>query len=55
MPDLKNIKEEYNTKLNSNLSLEEINQIKTDWIHTFVTDKIKPQSGPWRKHKRLIT
>ncbi len=30
MSDLKNIKEEYNTKLNSNLSLEEINQIKTE-------------------------
>ena len=29
MSDLKNIKEEFNTKLNNNLSLEEINQIKT--------------------------
>jgi len=30
MPDLKNIKEEFITKLNSKLSLEEINQIKTE-------------------------
>ena len=30
MSDLKNIKEKYNTKLNDNLSLEEINQIKTE-------------------------
>ena len=30
MPDLKNIKEEFNTKLNNNLSLDEINQIKTE-------------------------
>ena len=30
MPDLKNIKEKFITKLNNNLSLEEINQIKTE-------------------------
>ena len=30
MSDLKNIKEKYHTKLNSNLSLDEINQIKTE-------------------------
>ena len=30
MSDLKNIKEEFNTKLNNNLSLDEINQIKTE-------------------------
>ena len=30
MSDLKNIKDEYNTKLDNNLSLEEINQIKTE-------------------------
>ena len=30
MSDLKNIKDKYNTKLNDNLSLEEINQIKTE-------------------------
>jgi len=30
MSDLKNIKEKYYTKLNSNLSLEEINQMKTE-------------------------
>ena len=30
MSDLKNIKEEFNTKLNNNLSLEEVNQIKTE-------------------------
>ena len=30
MSDLKNIKEEYGTKLNNDLSLEEINQIKTE-------------------------
>ena len=30
MSDLKNIKEEFNTKLNNNLSLDEINQIMTE-------------------------
>ena len=30
MSDLKNIKDEYTNKLNNNLSLEEINQIKTE-------------------------
>ena len=30
MSDLKNIKEKYSTKLNNDLSLEEINQIKTE-------------------------
>ena len=30
MSDLKNIKEKYNTKLNKDLGLEEINQIKTE-------------------------
>ena len=30
MSDLKNIKNDYSAKLNNNLSLEEINQIKTD-------------------------
>ena len=30
MSDLKNIKEKFNTKLNNNLSLDEINQIKTE-------------------------
>ena len=30
MNDFKNIKEKYNSKLNSDLSLEDINQIKTE-------------------------
>ena len=30
MSDIKNIKNDYSTKLNKNLSLEEINQIKTE-------------------------
>mgnify|MGYP003686972487 CR=1 FL=1 len=30
MSDLKNIKNNFSTKLNNNLGLEEINQIKTD-------------------------
>ena len=30
MSDLKNIQNDYSAKLNSNLSLEEINQIKTE-------------------------
>ena len=30
MSDIKNIKNDYLTKLNNNLSLEEINQIKTE-------------------------
>ncbi len=30
MSDIKNIKNDYSSKLNKNLSLEEINQIKTE-------------------------
>ena len=30
MSDLKNIREKYHTKLNGNVSLDEINQIKTE-------------------------
>jgi len=32
MSDIKNIQNDYSAKLNNNLSLEEINQIKTSYL-----------------------